>query len=368
MKKIFLTGVTGLLGPFLMLDLLKDEQNEVHVLVREVECKPPVNRLKETLKIICHEAEFKHIGNRVKIHEGDITYEKLGLSDESYLELTDSIDEIFHCAANTEFAYPLDFMRLVNVEGTKNVLDFSKAIKKLGRSIKTNYISTAYIVGYQADAMRFYENDLNIGQKFNNTYEQSKYEAEILVSKYRDQNIPINIYRTSIIVGDSKTGAATNLKTIYQLLQLFFTEFFDTLPAREDANINVVPSNEAANAIHLISNYSTKENQTYHITNNHEFQFGFFVDSASDFFNFKKPRLVPFEGFNFKDLSLVQKKLVGPFTPYMNNKIQFDASNSLEILRKHKFEYSNVDRNLLNILFEYFSKRDLRTRNFSRIS
>ena len=43
--------------------------------------------------------------------------------------------------------------------------------------------------------------DLDVGQHFRNTYEQSKFEAECLISRVRGQ-LPITVLRPSIIVGE----------------------------------------------------------------------------------------------------------------------------------------------------------------------
>ena len=147
------------------------------------------------------------------------------------------------------------------------------------------------------------------------------------------------------------------------------TEFYDSLPAIENASINVVPGNEAAKAIHIISDFPLKKpNQTYHITNNHELRFGYFVECASKFFNFRKPRLIPIEEFNFEDLSLVQRKLLQPFAPYMNNKITFDSSNASEILGKYRFRFSRVDEELLHTIFGYCLQRGFQARRLLKIS
>src|SRR5262245_38491748 len=46
--------------------------------------------------------------------QGDLTHPRLGLDDRTYAQLTDSIAEIVHCAADTRFSLSLESARAVN--------------------------------------------------------------------------------------------------------------------------------------------------------------------------------------------------------------------------------------------------------------
>merc|ERR1711862_773430 len=89
----------------------------------------------------------------------------------------------------------------VNVQGTKNMTSFAKRCTSLKRF---NYVSTCYVSGTYDG--RFRETDLEVGQSFNNFYEETKYLAELEVKKcIQDDNLPCTIYRPAIVVGDSVT-------------------------------------------------------------------------------------------------------------------------------------------------------------------
>ena len=63
------------------------------------------------------------------------------------------------------------------------------------------HVSTAYVGGTHTG--RFDEDDLDVGQGFRNTYEQSKFEAEQVV---RASGLPVRVVRPSIVVGESTYG------------------------------------------------------------------------------------------------------------------------------------------------------------------
>src|SRR5260370_6906940 len=100
----------------------------------------------------------------------------------------------------------------VNVEGTHRVLDFAERCPSLRR---LHYISTCYVSGRHDGVFR--EDDLGVGQSFNNFYEETKFLAEVELRK-RTQ-LPTTIYRPSVIVGDSRTRATQKYDGPHYVLQ-----------------------------------------------------------------------------------------------------------------------------------------------------
>ena len=83
-----------------------------------------------------------------------------------------------------------------------HVLDFIEGCPHFSR---LHYISTCYVSGRHPG--KFTENDLVLGQRFNNYYEETKYLAEVEVQKRMKRGLAATIYRPAIVVGDSQTGA-----------------------------------------------------------------------------------------------------------------------------------------------------------------
>src|SRR5437016_6228989 len=133
------------------------------------------------------------LGDRVRIVEGDIT---------SPLRLeVDDVTEVFHLAAVYDLSVDRDLGMRVNVDGTRNVLEFAGSQRYLER---VHYISTCYVSGRHPGT--FHEADLTLGQTFNNHYEETKYLAEVEVRRRMRGGLPATIYRPSVVVGDSATG------------------------------------------------------------------------------------------------------------------------------------------------------------------
>jgi long-chain acyl-CoA synthetase len=160
--------------------------------------------------------------------------------------LTAELDAILHCAASISFSLPLEEARAINVEGTREILALAREAPGLRRFL---HVSTAYVAGLRGG--RFRERQLDTGQRFRNTYEQTKWEAEHLVADAVD--LAPCIARPSIVVGESDSGWTPAFNVLYWPLRAFSRGLFDQVPARLEAHIDVVPVDYVADGIvHLL--------------------------------------------------------------------------------------------------------------------
>jgi len=352
-KIIFITGSTGLLGSYLLKRLLSQNKDirQIVALSRGKTQKDAERRVLQALKAQSSSEEIGGDLSLLRVVLGDITEDRLGLPSRTYDSLSKEVTVIYHSAALCDFNIPLPIMRKVNVHGTKNILDFALACQKKGDFDRVHYISTVAVAGDKKGV--FYEKELDIGQKFNNTYEKSKFETEKLVGEYRRKALPIAVYRPAIIIGDSKTGYTNNLKMFYQPLHLFSLEFFKEIPGNRDTAYSFVPANCTADAIICISTSNSDDNLTYNIVNPNMVKLSFIVDVASKYFGFRKPQFIPRKEFRFEKISPLQLSLIETFIPYFDYKLRFDGKNSRAILDKTDFKWPKIDAVLLTRLFRF---------------
>ena len=121
--------------------------------------------------------------DRVRAVAGDVTSPGLGLDRGDRTALAEEIGAVLHCAASISFDLPIEEARTINVEGTREVIGFARECKALGRLERFVHVSTAYVSGKHEGTFR--ERQLDAGQEFRNTYEQTKWEAEHVVPRGR---------------------------------------------------------------------------------------------------------------------------------------------------------------------------------------
>ncbi|MGB2697449.1 MAG: SDR family oxidoreductase [Candidatus Zixiibacteriota bacterium] len=345
-RVIFLTGATGLVGSNLIPRILKnDNRSRLILLIRGESDIQAERRLDEMLWDLSPEIDFNQAKQRIQVIRGDITLERLGLSKALYKRLAKEITHIIHSAATVQFQLPLECAHKVNCEGTKHIIALAKLAKKNGQLQRVAYISTAYVSGNREG--RILEDELDCGQEFGNTYEQTKFESEKYVRSLMNE-WPITIFRPSIIVGDSKTGKTTAFNVLYVPLKLIYRGIIKILPGSQYTPLDVVPVDFVCDAINYIFfNNNECVGRTYHLTASQKkaTTTGQVVDLASDFFNqAASGQRIPQIKFLPAELCHEVRPYLGshtrrvlqamePFEPYLSGERAFDNANTCSALK-----------------------------------
>jgi nucleoside-diphosphate-sugar epimerase len=230
LRTLFLTGYPGFLGSALLPRVLARDSDAVAICL-----------VQPKFAALARE-RARELGNRVRIVEGDIT-SPIAFSPTE-------IAEIYHLAAIYDLSVSRDLGMRVNVEGTRHVLDFAERCSSLKR---LHYISTCYVSGRHDGVFR--EDDLDVGQRFNNFYEETKFLAEMEVRKR--VHLPSTIYRPSVIVGDSKTGATQKYDGPYYVMRWILRQprvaILPVVGRTKKYRFNVVPRDFIIDALDFLT-------------------------------------------------------------------------------------------------------------------
>jgi thioester reductase-like protein len=221
MGAVLLTGATGFVGMELLRRFIERGDRRIHALVRAADDEAAAERLPAHA--------------RLSAVAGDIEEPGLGLSEENRERLARDVTTVVHCAASISFDLSLEESRRVNVDGTRNVVDFAKRCRRLER---LTYVSTAYVAGEPRGLFR--EDQLDVGQHFRNPYERSKFEAERMI-RGEAAGLPLQILRPSIVVGDSRTGRTSSFNVLYGPLKALARGRIPAIPARRSSPVDIVP-------------------------------------------------------------------------------------------------------------------------------
>ena len=200
-KSVLLTGATGFLGAHI-LDRYFSSGNSgiVYCMVRIKNKNNPEQRLKDILHFYFGEKYDSYFGNQIKIVTGDISQKNFGLEFSKYENLANNIDIVINSAALVKHYGDYHKFYLMNVIGTKNVVEFCEKYHK-----KLYHISTTSVSGLglpennqkQVNEITYFsEKDLYKNQNLNNTYLQTKFEAEkIILEEVANRNLKATIFR-----------------------------------------------------------------------------------------------------------------------------------------------------------------------------
>ncbi len=259
---VLLTGATGFVAMELLARYLERSDRDVFTLVRARDDAAARERIDEVLANLFGSRGAKRYADRVHAVAGELTEPGLGLDERRAQEMACEVTTVVHSAASVSFTLPLEEARAINLEGTRRMVEFAQMAQDCGGLERYGHVSTAYVAGTFDGS--FAERDLDVGQEFNNSYEQSKFEAEQLVRSRPE--LPSTIMRPSIIVGDSRSGWTSAFNVLYWPLRAFARGLFEAVPAVASAPVDVVPVDYVADGIYEIVEHSGGIGETYHLT------------------------------------------------------------------------------------------------------
>ncbi len=250
---VFVTGYPGFIGKRLVRRLVEEGRRRKARLVLLVQPRFARDAA----------AELEALGAADhEVIEGDVVQMHLGLSGAEFKRLRSEVTEIWHLAAIAYVGAERELLKRVNVEGTRNVVELARTSPGLAR---LNHFSTTLVSGNRVGVIL--EDELEMGQRFHNAYEETKYKAELIVRNAQAE-LPVTIYRPSIVVGDSRTGEIDRFEGPYYLAILLVTSPLAVplpLPGNGVAPLNVVPVDFVVEAALSLSRNPAAVGKTVHV-------------------------------------------------------------------------------------------------------
>ncbi|TCS94807.1 SDR family oxidoreductase [Hazenella coriacea] len=283
MGTYLITGFPGCIATSILRQLGKGGHPIKHVYLLTL--PESISNAEEITRQIVREAnQFKH---KLTIIPGDITYPFMGLSEDHSQALQNQIEYVFHLAAIYDLSASAEMAYQGNVIGTKNVNEWVLTLPRLKRYV---YFSTTSVSGTRKG--RIYEHELEMNQSFRNHYEQTKFEAELLVRQL-DRQLPTTIIRPGIMKGNSTIGSTIKFDGPYLMLNVFDRlRYLPWIPYvnHSQAIANFVPIDYVLQASLYLGHSPLGIGKTYHLTDPHPYTMHEIYEMMMNEYLGKKPK------------------------------------------------------------------------------
>ncbi len=389
---IAITGITGLLGRNLVLEIIKNNKNNLDQIKLILFGRDSASdNLKSRIEKILQEEltdyldddsfdqkkVYSWFASNVKSINYKLDVVGLDIADQdlSYLK-SQQIDYFIHIAALTDFrggeAVRAELDK-INVGGTKNVLDLvSKLqVKNLG------FVSSAYVCGMTTGVIPV--DYINLNQDFRNYYEKTKLISEIAVRDFcEEQKLNLKVFRPSTISGrliEKPMGSVSKIDVFYEWCAFFYRYKKKTLKKEsciadhldvdlrfyhsDESGLNIVPADYVAKVVYY-GCFGGDNQQTYYAVNNHETPHRLYTDLMLKSINITGVKHCEEMPQDLNRLEQLYYKTVGMiYTPYITMKpILFDNSNVRVLEQKHNFSCPPVDHDNFTALMDFVVQKD----------
>ena len=363
MKKIFLTGITGLVGSAFAVALLRERKDyEFVCLARPGGGKSAMERTEEIIRDECAFDGCPEIADEVLSHITAIEGDVVTLDPESMAKdpRMAGVEIVFHCAADVNLGKdPTGKVFKINYNGTENVVKLAQLL-----NVKEfHYVGTAYIAG-KLCGTAIEDNPIDSG--FNNPYEESKFKAEFLV---RNSGIPFSVYRPAIVTGRRSDGRIRKPLAFYRILE-FLGKFkshgcaragvsplewtymninFATVPSE---HVYFVPIDYVQEAITALFQKPVT-NTAYHITGDSPLTTRQIEDTICGVLRMDGVSVGIKEEASQVDTKLMAR-FVGDLFPYFSSDIVFDQSNVRKVLGDKILDWEYGPKGLETLIRSYY--------------
>lgn len=363
-NNVLLTGVTGYLGIHILEEFLKKEKGKIYVLIR----KDPGSTVKEKLLGKMHyyfEGKYdRYIDDRIIIIEGDIAKDGFGLKQEELFKLGNSVDSIINSAAKvSHYGSYLEFYN-TNVKSVEKIIDFANAFNKKIYHISTLSISgNAFVDQYYVEQefkekIDFCEDNLFIGQKLENVYIRSKFEAEKRILDAILKGTDAYILRMGNLMPRLSDGKFQ--ENIDENAYISRLKTFVKIGCIPDYLINgyleFTPVDSTAQAVLKIMQFSNKENRIYHVFNhNHVYVKNLLkiIDTLDVIKNeeFKQKLKNILNSPKSDLLGTLINDLDKDLNLNYDSKISLNSKHSIKLLELYGFKWPKISKNYItNVL------------------
>ena len=288
-RTVLLTGATGFLGRYLALEWLQRMElvdGTLICLVRAKSNEDARHRLDKTFdsgdpQLLRHFQELA--ADHLEVIAGDKGEANLGLDQQTWQRLADTVDLIVDPAALVNGVLPYSELFGPNVVGTAELIRIALTTKLKPYT----YVSTAN-VGDQIEPSAFTEDaDIRvisptrtIDGSYANGYGNSKWAGEVLLREANDLcGLPVTVFRCDMILADTTYAGQLNVSDMFtrMVLSLVATGIapgsFYQLDAdgnRQRAHFDGLPVEFVAEAIATLGAQVVDGFETYHVMNPHD--------------------------------------------------------------------------------------------------
>jgi nucleoside-diphosphate-sugar epimerase len=299
--------------------------------------------------------EIESSSDKVTCIDTDLSLDNLGIEAGEYSKLCSEVEAVIHCASDTSFAESKrEKVMAANINNLKGILEFSK-----NANIRFfHYISTAYVAGTGATNCK---EILSSSKTFTNVYEESKAEAENIISGFCERNsINLSLIRPSIVYGDSQSGRSLKFNALYfpirsahSIRDIYLNDIYKNqgikaakngvyideegylfLPLKiylpQEGDLNIIPVDYFVNAtVKIIENCS--ESGIYHLTNSFPSTMKTVAQYYGQLMKVKGVEIIygnPPDNIERNPAEELFDRFIEPYRPYLSDNRVFDTTNA----------------------------------------
>lgn len=259
-ETVLVTGATGYLGAYLVLDLLKHTDSQIVCVARAD------NDVQAQARVLDNIRKYAHLSatdlDRLHCVNGNLSAPNFGWDMQRQAALGNAVSIVYHSAAEVNWSKSYKQLKPNNVNATEEVIRFACTHRRKDIA----YISTMWVfpLGKGGDPAHPVDHETRFPrwQGLETGYNQSKWASERLMVQARDRGLNVSIHRMDFITAASRSGLFKKTDFVPRLVKYAMDHL--TLPT-EDVRLDLIPVDVLSRMIVALSLDEQARNKTFHL-------------------------------------------------------------------------------------------------------
>ncbi len=241
---IFLTGATGYLGGYVLVELARRSSDRFALLVRAQDEEHARAKLWRGLQLHLDREAFHALWPRLVVVRGDLHAPGLGIAPPLRQRLLEEVDSVLHVAASLNRMSAKACLN-TNLRGTLSVIGLARDVAERSGLRRYSYVSTVAVAGKRHREVVQEDEAIDWSRSDYDPYGRTKKFCEHMASELL-RDIPRTIFRPSIVMGDSRHPRTTQFDMVRATAMM---ADLPAVPLAPTDRLDIVPADWVGRAI-----------------------------------------------------------------------------------------------------------------------
>ncbi len=259
---IFLTGGTGYLGGYVLMELIARTDAEIALLVRASDRRAAIAKLWKGLQLHVDVDGFTELLPRIRFFHGDLHAPRLGLSDADHALLLERGESILHVAASLNRKSAKACLN-TNLRGTLSVLKLAREMADRPQGLRRySHVSTIAVAGERNSEVVEEDEAIDWDRSDYDPYGRTKKFCEHMAHELLP-DVSKSIFRPSIVMGDTRHPRTTQFDMVRATCLM---ADLPAVPLAPTDRLDIVPADWVGRVIAAVHLDDDAKHDTYHLS------------------------------------------------------------------------------------------------------
>jgi thioester reductase-like protein len=258
---IFVTGATGYLGGYALVELAARTDADFALLVRAADEQAARAKLWKGLQLHLDRDGFEALWPRLHLFKGDLHAPMLGLSEADVDRLTAQTDSILHIAASLNRKSAKACLN-TNLRGTLSVIRLARAIADRSGLRRYSHVSTVAVAGQRDREVVEEDEAVDWDRSDYDPYGRTKKFCEHMAHELLP-DVQRTIFRPSIVMGDTRHPRTTQFDMVRATCLM---ADLPAVPLSPSDRLDIVPADWVGRALAITHLKDDPAHTRYHLS------------------------------------------------------------------------------------------------------